>query len=149
MESVESVIVEVAKRLGFVLKQEQMAIINAFVQGRDVFGILPTGFGKSLCYICLPMIFDELRDDGLSSVIIVLTPLTAIMRDQVCSLQLKGVDAGYICSEADHYDDFSLHHQPITYLCQHHGLTLEISVMPASSILLKLYHKESSTYYIY
>ena len=45
--------------------------------------ILPTGFGKSLCYTSLPMIFDELRSDNIKTIIIVITPLTAIIKDQV------------------------------------------------------------------
>ena len=32
------------------LKELQMAVIVSFVMGCDVFGILPTGYGKSLCY---------------------------------------------------------------------------------------------------
>ena len=34
-------------------KNEQLEIIHAFISERDVFGMLPTGFGKSLCYTCL------------------------------------------------------------------------------------------------
>lgn len=73
----------VARKLGYVLKEEQRKVINAFIHGDDVFAVLPTGFGKSLCYGCLPLVFDEIRRDGISSVIVVITPLTAIMKDQV------------------------------------------------------------------
>ena len=39
---------EAAKELGYpMMKQEQLEIVMAFVQGSDVFAILPTGFGKS------------------------------------------------------------------------------------------------------
>ena len=40
------------------LKEEQQKVIVKFVQGEDVFAVLPTGFGKSLCYVCLPGVFD-------------------------------------------------------------------------------------------
>ena len=55
-----------------------------FFEGKDVFAVLPMGYGKSLCYICLPRVFD-IVDDTSNSMAIVLTPLTAIMKDQVCS----------------------------------------------------------------
>ena len=45
---------------------------------QDVFGVLPTGYGKSLCYACLLSVFEKL--EGL---IIVVTPLAVIMKDQV------------------------------------------------------------------
>ena len=62
------------------LKEEQRKVINAFVRGNDVFAVLSTGYGKSFCYGRLPFFFQY---DGLSSVVIVATPLTAIMKDQV------------------------------------------------------------------
>ena len=41
------------------LKKEQEEIILMFISGNDVFGVLPTGFSKSLCYTCLSGIFEE------------------------------------------------------------------------------------------
>ena len=49
-----------------------------------MFGILPTGFGKSLCFGCLPLVFDEMLATENASIIVRATPLTAIMQDQVC-----------------------------------------------------------------
>ena len=48
------------------MKMEQLDVAIAFVEGRDVFAILPTGFGKSLCYACLPASFDRMleQDQG-------------------------------------------------------------------------------------
>ena len=43
------------------LKDEQVKALCTFVEGRDVFVSLPTGFGKSLCYVLLPLVFDCLR----------------------------------------------------------------------------------------
>ena len=56
------------ERLGYKeMKPEQEELVKEFISGRDVFGILPTGFGKSLCYGCLPLVFDELLGTGLAA----------------------------------------------------------------------------------
>ena len=39
--------------------------------------------GKSLCYACLPQVFDSMLQPVEPSIVIVVTPLTAIMEDQV------------------------------------------------------------------
>ena len=41
-------IIEVERRLWFILKEKQREVIAAFVKGNDVFAVLPTGFGKTL-----------------------------------------------------------------------------------------------------
>lgn len=82
MVDLSKLIETAAKELGYDhLKPEQERIIASFLKGEDVFGILPTGFGKSLCYACLPKIYDRMST-GLS-VIVIITPLTAIIKDQV------------------------------------------------------------------
>ena len=59
----------VASTLGYhSLKSEQKAVIKEFVMGKDVFAIFPTGYGKSLCYACLPGVFDKLFGSTLSIV---------------------------------------------------------------------------------
>ena len=45
----DELIESAAERLGYVLKEEQRKVVSSFVSGEDVFGILPTGYGKSLC----------------------------------------------------------------------------------------------------
>ena len=45
----------------FPLKPEQLKAVMAFLEGRDVFVSLPTGFGKSMIYGILPAVFDKLR----------------------------------------------------------------------------------------
>ena len=50
---------------------EQQEVVVNFVAGRDVFVSLPTGAGKSLCYLVLPATFDLLRNSPSSSVVIV------------------------------------------------------------------------------
>ena len=55
----DELIESATKRLGYVLKEEQRKVVSSFVSGEDVFGILRTGYGLSLCYTCLPEIFDR------------------------------------------------------------------------------------------
>ena len=68
----------------------QAEIVDAVVSGRDVLAIVPTGGGKSLCYQ-LP----ALCRDGLT---VVISPLIALMRDQVRALTAAGVAAGALTS---------------------------------------------------
>ncbi len=68
----------------------QREIVEAVEAGKDVLAILPTGAGKSLCFQ-LP----ALMRDGVT---VVISPLIALMRDQVASLQQAGVAAGALTS---------------------------------------------------
>ena len=70
-----------AKMLGFTkLKTKQEEVVVNFLEGNDVFVVLPTGYGKRLCYMCLPVAFD-LMNQTEGSIIVVITPLTGIMKD--------------------------------------------------------------------
>ena len=80
-----------ARVFGFsAFRPGQAEIVEAVTQGRDVLAIMPTGGGKSLCYQ-LP----ALARDGLT---VVISPLIALMRDQVRALQEAGVAAGALTS---------------------------------------------------
>ena len=70
--------------------------IMEFVKGKDVFVSLPTGFGKSLCYILLPIVFDRLRKVDKKSIALVVSPLIALMQDQVSAATAMGVSAIHI-----------------------------------------------------
>ena len=68
--------------------ESQKSVIDMFVCGNDVFVSLPTGSGKSLCYASLPGVFDRLRQvikasDRHHSIAVVVSPLSALMQDQV------------------------------------------------------------------
>ena len=63
----------------------QEEIISAAVEGRDVLAILPTGGGKSICFQVPAMMKD--------GVALVVTPLIALMKDQVQNLESRGIKA--------------------------------------------------------
>ncbi|MBR5894048.1 MAG: RecQ family ATP-dependent DNA helicase [Akkermansia sp.] len=79
------------------LRSGQDAIVDAIMAGRDALAIMPTGGGKSLCYQ-LPALCRE----GLT---VVVSPLIALMKDQVDALQARGVPAAAVNSSlgADEY----------------------------------------------
>ena len=65
----------------------QQSIVEAAMQGRHVLGILPTGTGKSLCYQ-IPALS---RHYKTGAVTVVISPLVALMADQVTGLEKHGI----------------------------------------------------------
>src|SRR3989337_1773969 len=68
----------------------QEEIIHELINQNDVFVLMPAGAGKSLCYQ-----FPSLLFDGLT---IVISPLIALMKDQVDGLLADGIPAAFITS---------------------------------------------------
>lgn len=72
---------------------EQLGIINSILEGKDTLGIMPTGGGKSICYqlpaLCLP------------GITLVVSPLIALMHDQVSGLKEQGIEAVFLNSSLD------------------------------------------------
>ncbi|GKT13236.1 DNA helicase RecQ [Acidovorax sp. SUPP2522] len=75
----------------------QQAIVEHVIAGGDALVLMPTGGGKSLCYQ-VPAI---VRRDAGQGVAIVVSPLIALMHDQVGALHEAGVDAAYLNSTLD------------------------------------------------
>lgn len=66
----------------------QSGIVSAILTGRDVLGVMPTGAGKSICY--------QIPAAILPGVVIVISPLISLMRDQVDALNDVGLPAAFI-----------------------------------------------------
>ena len=71
-------------------KPGQEAVIDALLAGRNALAVMPTGSGKSLCFQIPALLFDGLT--------VVVSPLVALMQDQVAALKLAGVAADGIHS---------------------------------------------------
>jgi ATP-dependent DNA helicase RecQ len=74
-------------------REGQEEIVRAVLAGEDVLAVMPTGAGKSLCFQ-LP----TLAREGLT---LVVSPLIALMRDQVAALRHFGIEAGSLNSAND------------------------------------------------
>ena len=77
-------------------KPNQEDIIISILNGRDVFAAMPTGGGKSLCYQLPAMLLPGLT--------VVISPLIALMKDQVDAATENGIAAGYINSSLSFED---------------------------------------------
>ena len=87
----ETLDLELHKHFGLpAFRRGQREIIESALGGHDVLAVLPTGGGKSLCY--------QLPATVLSKLVVVISPLIALMRDQVEGLKRAGVPAGSIHS---------------------------------------------------
>ena len=80
----------------------QLDIIEAVLRGEDVLALLPTGGGKSLCFQVPTMCIAD--DENQNGICIVVSPLIALMLDQVQNLVKRGINAVAIHSGI-HYKD--------------------------------------------
>ena len=71
-------------------REGQEDLIRALMSGRDILGVMPTGAGKSVCYQLPALLFPGIT--------LVVSPLIALMKDQVMALKQSGVAAAYINS---------------------------------------------------
>jgi RecQ family ATP-dependent DNA helicase len=65
------------------LKDKQIEVINSILSGNDVVALLPTGYGKSLCYLLLPLL--------MKKTLFIISPLISLMEDQKNKLVKMGI----------------------------------------------------------
>ncbi len=75
------------------LRPAQLKVLGPVLAGRDVLAVLPTGAGKSLCFQIPALLSPDLT--------LVVSPLIALMQDQVRALVQRGIAAAYINSTLD------------------------------------------------
>ena len=83
-----------AARFGFdAFRPGQEQVVEALLAGRSALAVFPTGAGKSLCYQLPALLLDGMT--------IVVSPLIALMKDQIDFLQRSGIDAARLDSSLD------------------------------------------------
>ena len=81
---------------GMMLKPKQVQCWEHLVNGRDVIGVLPTGYGKSLIYQLIGDIIPA-KKVGKNNIVIVVCPLNSIMEEQICALKTRiGIKCGVL-----------------------------------------------------
>ena len=102
-----------------ILRPKQVVCLEKVFLGKDVLGVLPTGYGKSLIFHVLPLIFfakERLEkgiefetltpafNDSFSPVIIVISPLNSLINDQISRLASTGIRASVLKVKHDSRD---------------------------------------------
>ncbi|HKR21046.1 MAG TPA: ATP-dependent DNA helicase RecQ, partial [Pyrinomonadaceae bacterium] len=91
MPSLSDAVTTLRQHFGFDdFREGQREVVGSILEGKDAVVVMPTGSGKSLCYQLPAMILD--------GVTLVVSPLIALMKDQVDALQARGLPATFINS---------------------------------------------------
>jgi ATP-dependent DNA helicase RecQ len=91
MPSLNDALITLRQHFGFDdFREGQREVVGSILEGKDAVVVMPTGSGKSLCYQLPAMILD--------GVTLVVSPLIALMKDQVDALQARGLPATFINS---------------------------------------------------
>ncbi|CAG2238573.1 recQ [Mytilus edulis] len=88
---IDSYLSEIEDKYMFEFKDKQRESIENILQLNDTVVILPTGYGKSRIYFHLPELFEKLS--GEKSTVLVISPLQALMKDQISKLEQLNISA--------------------------------------------------------
>ena len=97
-EAISLAITHARNELGYrELRPKQELAVKTFLSGNDVFVSVPTGSSKTLCYCLLPKAFYFLHHttEEASCIVIIVSPLIALMQDQVRAMRERTVSAVY------------------------------------------------------
>jgi ATP-dependent DNA helicase RecQ len=95
-------------RLGYTeIRPHQRKTVEGYLKAEDVFLCAKTGSGKSLTFEIAPFVFEYMNSkqirDKVDAIVLVVSPLVALMRSQVKDLCRRGINAGYL-SDTFHPD---------------------------------------------
>jgi ATP-dependent DNA helicase RecQ len=94
MQAIADALTSLREHFGFAdFREGQREVIGAILEGKDAVVVMPTGSGKSLCYQLPAMMLDGAT--------LVVSPLIALMKDQVDALQARGLPATFINSSIE------------------------------------------------
>lgn len=100
MHSIADALTSLHEHFGFAdFREGQREVIAAILEGKNAIVVMPTGSGKSLCYQLPAMMFDGAT--------VVVSPLIALMKDQVDALQARNLPATFINSSVDEREQWS------------------------------------------
>src|SRR5882672_224060 len=100
MQSITDALTSLREHFGFAdFREGQGEVIAAILEGKNAVVVMPTGSGKSLCYQLPAMMFDGAT--------VVVSPLIALMKDQVDALRARNLPATFINSSVDEREQWS------------------------------------------
>jgi ATP-dependent DNA helicase RecQ len=100
MHSIADALTSLREHFGFAdFREGQREVIAAILEGKNAIVVMPTGSGKSLCYQLPALMFDGAT--------VVVSPLIALMKDQVDALRARNLPATFINSSVDEKEQWS------------------------------------------
>ena len=92
----ESAFTALSKHLGFEIRKTRIAAISAVLNGLDVLVVLPTGYCESIVYQSLPWLSVFTGKKQSPIIVLVISPLVVLMKNQVLVISRERIRAAYI-----------------------------------------------------